>query len=262
MNIQMIFIVLIGAAVFVLGTSNMRACLKLRKKDAVITGKAQNSRLVEKRDPQGRLIQHYYELMLVCRENNKTFQQKLNSTREYEKGDEVKLIRNSGKITPLNTGAVSAKMGFGIAVEGMLLAVFPVVYSNMGEKQGNLILALLFLVGGVILLTSYMGKRKKNLIEISGKIVDVLFYTTGEKKLSKPVESYYPLIQYTMDGKERILLSKYNSSRESTYKKDAAVTLYYDSESQEIVEKKANPVMVVLAVILWVMAVVGFSSVI
>lgn len=89
MSIQTIFIVLIGAAVFVLGTSNLRACLRLRRKGALITGKVMNARLVEKRDPQGKLIQHYYELTLSCHEgNNKTFQQKLNSTRQYEKGEE------------------------------------------------------------------------------------------------------------------------------------------------------------------------------
>ena len=59
MSIQTIFIVLIGAAVFVLGTSNLRACLRLRRKGALITGIVMNARLVEKRDPQGKLIQHY-----------------------------------------------------------------------------------------------------------------------------------------------------------------------------------------------------------
>lgn len=262
MNIQMIFIVLIGVAVFVMGTSNIRACLRLRRKDAVITGKVLSSRLVEKRNSQGKLIQHYYELTLSCRENNKTSQQKLNSTREYEKNDEIRLIRNSGKLTPLNTGAVSAGMGFIIAIEGMLLAVFPVVYQNRGEKQGYIVLALLFLVGGFIALAGYLGKKKKNLTEISGEITDILCYQTEEKKLSKSVESYYPLIRYEVDGKERLLLSSYNSSRETTYKKGAEITLYYDSDTQEIFEKKANPVMLVLAVVLWVFAVVGIMGVI
>lgn len=81
----------------------------------------------------------------------------------------------AGKITPLNTGAVSAGMGFAIAIEGMLLAVFPVVYNNAGEKQGSLILSALFLVGGLIALASYLGKRKKNLTEITGTITDVLY---------------------------------------------------------------------------------------
>lgn len=262
MNIQMIFIVLIGAAVFVLGTSNMRACLRLRKKDAVIIGKVLSSRLIEKRNPEGKLIQHYYELTLSCRENNKTSQQKLNSTREYEKNDEIKLIRNSGKLIPLNTGVVSAGMGFIIAIEGMLLAVFPVVYQNIGEKQGKLVLALLFLVGGFIAFSSYAGKKKRHLTKIKGRIIDVLYYQTEEKKLSKSVESYYPLIQYELDGTKRILLSSYNSSRETTYKKDSEVALYYDSDTQEIVEKQANPVMLVLAAALWIFAVIGVAGMI
>ena len=220
-----------------------------------------SSRLIEKRNPEGKLIQHYYELTLSCREDNKTSQQKLNSTREYEKSDEIKLIRNSGKLTPLNTGAVSAGMGFAIAIEGMLLAVFPIVYQNVGEKQGSLALIFLFLIGGFITFFSYFVKKKRNLEEISGKIKDVLCYQTEEKKFSKSVESYYPLIQYELNGKERILLSSYNSSRESTYKKGAEVALYYDSDTQEIVEKKDNPRMIALAVVLWGFAVIGILGI-
>ncbi len=261
-NIQMIFIVLIGAAVFVLGTSNMRACLRIRRKGTVIAGKVLSSRLIEKRNPEGKLVQHYYELILSCREDNKKLQQKLNSTREYKKGDEIKLIRNSGKLTPLNTEAVSAGMGFAIAIEGMLVAVFPIVYQNVGEKQGSLVLIFLFLIGGFITLFSYLAKKKRNLDEIAGKIIDVLCYQTEEKKFSKSVESYYPLIQYELNGKERILLSNYNSSRESTYKKGAEVALYYDSDTQEIVEKKANPAMMVLTAALWLFAIVGIVGMI
>ena len=82
--------------------------------------------VVEKRDPQGKLIQHYYELTLSCHEgNNKTFQQKLNSTRQYEKGEEIKLIRNAGKITPLNTGAVYCRNGICDCNRGNAPGSFP-----------------------------------------------------------------------------------------------------------------------------------------
>lgn len=262
MNIQMIFIVLIGVVVFVLGTSNIRMYLRLKRKNAMVTGKVTSSKLVEKRNSQGKLIQHYYELTLSCHENNETTQQKLNSTREYEKNDEIKLIRNAGRLTPLNTSAVSAGMGFMIAIAGMLLAVFPVVYQNMGEKQGNLILSLLFMVGGFIVFAGYFEKKRKDFIEISGEIIDVLYYKTEEKKFSKSVESYYPLIRYELEGKERTLLSSYNSSREATYKKGTAVTLYYNPNTQEMEERKANPAMLVLAAALWIFAVIGMIGVV
>lgn len=87
------------------------------------------------------------------------------------------------------------------------------------------------------------------------------FVRMGIDELSVSPTFIYPLIQYNLNGKERTFLSSYNSSRESTYKKDSTVTLYYDPETQELIEKKASPAMLVLTVALWIMAVVGIVSV-
>lgn len=258
---QTIVIMLIGAAVFVLGTSNMRAHFRMKRPGAVFTGKVLNVKLIERRDNEDRLIQHYYELQVQCKTANKTFNQKLKSTMEYEKGDEIRLMRNGNQIVPVNKKAISMAMAFLIALTGMLLAVFPTVYQNVGEREGSMVLVLMLLLAGCIAFLAYKKERGRNLTEIRGKIVDILYYRTGDnKKLSKPVESYYPLIQCTLHGKEKIFLSGYNSSRPNVYKKGKELSLFYDEEIGTIVEKRTSPALLVVAVVLWCLAAVGLIS--
>lgn len=262
LSVQTVLIVLMGAAVFVLGTSNLRSCLRMKRPGAVITGRVTRKELVEKRDSENRLIQHYYDLTLQCRENGKTFNHKLKSTEEYDKDDEIRLIRNGSKLTPVNRKAVSAPAAAAIAAAGMLLAVFPVVWQSAGEKEGSAVLTVLLLLAGGICMASFLRERGRSLRELRGEIQDVLYYRTGEnKKLVKPSESYYPLIKYTLDGKEKVFLSSYNSSLKTAYKKGAAVKLFYDEETGNIVEKKTSPALAVIAVILWILAALGVISV-
>lgn len=261
MSIQNIFLVLLGVAVFVIGTTNLRACLRLQKPGNILRGKVLSARLVEKRDKEERLIQHYYELTVQCMDGKKTFNDRVDSTREYEKGDEMKLVRNGSKIVPFSGRQITFGMALAIALGGMGLAVFPVVWQRNGERDGSVILVMLLVLAGVVSLSSFLKDRKKNLACMEGEIVDILYYRTGDgKKFSKPVESYYPLIRCAICGKERLFLSAYNSSTKGTYKIGAKVKLFYDEE-ENIVEKKASPVLAVMGVIFLLLASVGLLSI-
>lgn len=262
MSIQTIFIILMGAAIFVIGTTNIRACLRLQKPGVILRGKVLSAKLVEKRDKEERLIQHYYELLVQCTEDGKTSNEKVSSTMEYEKGEEIALVRNGKKVVPISGKGITFGMALAITLAGMGLAVFPVVYQNNGEKEGSLILVILLILAGVICCSSFLRERKKGLIRIEGEIVDVLYYKTGEgKKFSKPVESYYPLIKCMIHEKEKTFLSAYNSSMKGSYKTGAKVKLFYDEAAKNIVEKKASPVLPVMAALFWLLALVGLLSI-
>lgn len=262
MTIQTIFLVLLGAVVFVIGTTNIRAYLRLQKPGNTLNGKVMSSRLIEKRDKEERLIQHYYELMVLCNGGGKTFNEKISSTTAYEKGDELKLVRSGSKVVPFTGKSVTFGTALAITLAGMGLAVFPIVYQNNGEKEGSVILVLLLILAGVVAFSAFLKDRKKNLSVLEGEIIDILYYRTGDhKKLSKPVESYYPLIRCTVHEKEKVFLSAYNSSTKGTYKTGAKVKLFYDEELKTIVEKKASPVLAVIAVVFWLLALVGIISI-
>lgn len=261
MSIQTIFLVLLGAAVFVIGTTNIRAYIRQQKPENMLMGKVLSARLMEKRDKEERLIQHYYELMVQCSGGGKTFNEKISSTMEYERGDELKLVRNGGKIVPDSERGVSFGTALAITLVGMGLAIFPVVSLRSGEKAGSVILVILLLLGGAITFSSFWKDRKKSLAMIEGEIVDILYYRTGDnKKFSKPVESYYPLIRCSVEGKEKTFLSAYNSRTKGSYKTGAKVKLFHDKETGGIVEKKASPVLLAAAVLFWLMALVGTVS--
>lgn len=74
----MILLVLIGAAVFVVGTASLKNCLRRKRPGTVFKGKVLDVKLVTKRDKEDRLIQYYYELMIQYRQNNRTFRCKIN----------------------------------------------------------------------------------------------------------------------------------------------------------------------------------------
>ena len=228
---QTIVLVLIGAAVFALGTINIRGHFRMKRPGVLFKGKVLNVKLLERRDKEDRLIQHYYELQVQCRTTDKTFNIKIKSTTEYEKGEEIQLMQNGDQITMVSNKSIS----LGIAI--------------------------LIALAGCITFFSYIKERGRNLTEIQGEIVDVLFYRTGDnKKFSKPIESYYPLIQCTIDGKEKIFLSSYNSSRPSVYKIGQKMKLFYDKETKSIVEKRMSPGLLVAAAVLWCLALVGLIS--
>lgn len=263
MNIQTVFLVLLGAVVFVIGTTNIRACLRQRRTGNVLEGKVLFTRLVEKRDKEERLIQRYYELNVQCFAAGKTFQEKVNSTMQYEKGDIIKLMRRDGGVALFSERAVTFGTALAITLAGMGLAVFPVVYQRNGERDASVILVLLLMLGGAIALSSFMRERRKNLTQIQGEIIDVLYYRRGEnKRFSKASESYFPVVRCTLHEKEKVFLSAYNSNTKGAYKTGTKLKLFYDEEQGRIVEKKASPALVVLAAVFWLMALAGIVSII
>ena len=159
---------------------------------------------------------------------------KINSTREYKQGEELELMKNGEKIMPVASETVSFDSAIAIILAGMALAVFPVASRNAGDRAGSVLLVLLLFAAGWILLSSFMKDRKRHLIEIEGKITDVLYYRRGEnKKLIKASESYYPLIRYKLHDKEKTFISSYNSSLKTAYKTGRTVKLYYDEKTKK-----------------------------
>ena len=61
--------------------------------------------------------------------------------------------------------------------------------------------------------------------------------------------------------KEKIFLSAYNSSTKGTYKTGTKIKLFYDEEQGTIVEKKASPALMGLAVLLFLAALTGIVSI-
>lgn len=260
---QSVLIVLIGTVVFVLGTVNLKSCMKRGRSGKDLFGKVLHVKLIEKRDEQKRLVQHYYEVTVQYEDNRKVFNRKIRTTEEYAQGDRIRLMRDGSQILAYREMPVSTGMSVMIIFSGMMLAIFPVIYGEEGDVEGSIVLVLFLIFIGNIAFAAYRREHNRKLSEIEGEIVEVLYYTKGKKrKLTKTVESYYPLIRYRVGEKARIFLSSYNSSQKTAYKIGTSVKLYYDEERKIPVERKANRMLFAVALLMWILATTGVFSII
>lgn len=259
MSLEMIFLIVIGVAVFVAGVTMLRSWMR-GKKTGGLFGTVLQSSNVRREDSEGNLIQNYYELTMRITWNKKTENKKIRSTIQYEKGEEVPIYYN-GREYVAGTKETSAAMALFAIALGLGIIFFPVAYQQVGEKAGFAVLAFILLLVGCGLMVMYLKDRNRKLTPIEGSIKEILYYKTGEgKKLVKPTISYYPIISCEIDGKEKVFQSKYNSSTKTTYKVGSKVGLYWDEEKKDIFEKKAGTGILVMAVVFLAFAALGFVS--
>lgn len=261
LTLQMIFILVFGVAVFVLGTASLRNYLRLRRPGALPSGRVVNVNHIEKRNDQGYLIQYYYELAVQYTEGGRGVTKKIKSTREYQKGDQVRIGQNGREPVVWDEDrSLSPVASCCIILAGIGLVLMPYAQQR-SEQEASLILALLLILAGGCLTATFLKDRRRSLTAVQGEIVDLLYYKTAEgKRFTKAVETYYPIIRCAVDGKERSFRSKCNSSRASAYPKGKTVTLYCDATTGEIVEKRAGAGYVIGAAACWALAVIGIVS--
>lgn len=265
LTIQDVFLVVIGAAILVVGTTSLRMKLRIKRQGLLTAGTVISSKHVEKRDKEGRLIQNYYELMTEYGESGKRRRKTLKSTDEYLAGEQVRVIQEPGKTDELRIYDDHKIEVFGPApliLTGLLAAVMPVVRSQYGERYMSLVLALILLVVGGSLTAAYLRDKKRNLVPVEAEIVDILYWKNGDdrKKWSKPSVAYYPILRYTADGVTRTMRSIYNSSTETAFKAGTTKVVYLDSSENRIVERGAKASMLVAGVGILLFAGVGIYS--
>ena len=92
LTIQAVFLVVIGAALLVTGTSGLRRSIRMKKQKAQRTGKILRISHVEKRDEEGFLIQNYYETRIEYVENGHRQQATVKSVDEFQEGETKRLV--------------------------------------------------------------------------------------------------------------------------------------------------------------------------
>ena len=252
LTIQAVFLVVIGAALLVTGTSGLRRSIRMKKQKAQRTGKILRISHVEKRDEEGFLIQNYYETRIEYVENGHRQQATVKSVDEFQEGEEVRIVENEK----------SAVFGPWILIgAGILIISMPFVQKQYGDAYVSAILAALMFLTGAALCASYGKDKKRNTEEIKAVLTDVLKWQNGQKKKwSTPAASYYPILTYTLDGKERRMRSRYNSSSPVNYKKGKEITLYRDLESGRILERGPKLSMLTGGIILILISAIGAIS--
>lgn len=142
-----------------------------------------------------------------------------------------------------------------------MIISMPFVQKQYGDSYVSAILAALMFLTGAALCAAYGKDKKRNTEEIKAVLTDVLKWQNGQKKKwSTPAASYYPILTYTLDGKERRMRSRYNSSSPVNYKKGKEITLYRDLDSGRILERGPKLSMLTGGIILILISVIGAIS--
>lgn len=264
LTIQAVFLVVIGAALLVTGTSGLRRSIRMKKQKVQRTGKILRISHVEKRDEEGFLIQNYYETRIEYVENGHRQQATVKSVDEFQEGEEVRILKDNERGGQLRIveNEKSAVFGPWILIgAGILIISMPFVQKQYGDAYVSAILAALMFLTGAALCASYGKDKKRNTEEIKAVLTDVLKWQNGQKKKwSTPAASYYPILTYTLDGKERRMRSRYNSSSPVNYKKGKEITLYRDLESGRILERGPKLSMLTGGIILILISAIGAIS--
>ena len=94
LTIQSFFLIVIGAVIFVVGTTALKKQIRNKMGKILKDAKIISLNHVTKKDDEGYLIQNYYDIKVEFEDKGKKIQKTLKCVDQYEKGDTVKIIKD------------------------------------------------------------------------------------------------------------------------------------------------------------------------
>lgn len=249
MTIKMVFLVVIGAVILVAGTTGLKRQIRLKKAGVIGAGKVLRAKHIQKRDEENYLIQNYYELHVEYSKDGRRKIVDINSIDQYCPGDQIHLTEDADRKKKIKVSGEEREAVFShwaLIICGILITSIPFVWNQLGEKYVSGILSALLLFSGANLIVAYFKAKFRKTKKIEAEIDDVLKWQPGtKKKWYSPAASYYPIIKYKIEGEERKMRSRYNSSTESFFKKGKKVLLYRDKGTGKLLERGARKSMLI-----------------
>ncbi len=264
LTIESVFLVVIGAVIFVVGTTALRKQIRIKMGKLLKEAKIINISHVTKKDDEGYLIQNYYDIKVEFEDKGKTLQKTLKCIDQYEKGDTVKIIKDIERGGQYRVYGNDKAPVFGpwiLILCGILVICMPFVQLKFGDGYMSMLLAIFLMLIGLGLVLAYIKAKSRDLEEIPAEIADILKWQSGQKKKwTNPSISYYPIIKYKLNGKEKIMRSRYNSSSVASYKVGKQLVLYKDKNTGDILERGARKSMLIIGIFLILFAAIGLYS--
>lgn len=264
LTLENIFVVVIGAVIFVMGTTALRNQLRIKKAGNVREGVILRSKHIERKDKEGYLIQNYYEVRVEFSEGSHKSQCTIRSVSEYREGEKVLLVSEPMSQEKWRIHDVGNAPVFGpwvVILAGIIIASIPVVQQRYGEMAVSVMIVAVMLLTGAALVWRYISDKRRDTTPIKATVVDILKYQKGQKKkFSQPSVSYYPILKYEWNGEEKTMRSYYNSSTATAYKVGTERTLYWDNEKKCILERGPRLGMLIGGIVLVAFALTGVIS--
>lgn len=261
-TIQNIFLIVIGAAIFVVGTTGLRRQIRIKLGNFIKQARIIDVNHITKKDDEGFLIQNYYDLKVEFEEDGKKQQKIVKSIDQYKKGSTIKVIKDNERgFRAYSDDKTPVFAPFILIVAGILIILMPFAHMYLGESYMSMLLAFLIMLVGIGLIIAYIKANSRQLEPLEAQIVDVLkWQSVQKKKWVNATFSYYPIIKYDLNNEQRFMRSRYNSNTPASYKVGKKFIIYKDINTGDIVEKGARKSMLFCGIFLIIFASVGLYS--
>ena len=241
-----------GIVIFLVGSSRVREYLRLHRKGAVVGGTVLECKRIVKKDKQARTTYDYYNISAVYRhpETNRKETVTVRSAVEFLPGQDVTIYLGGKGQEPVLADADDEGIfnPWVTMICGALLILLALFDDRGQEIPAMACLSLTLIIAGITMIVHTILLKKRNLQEVKAEITDVFKrQISQETKILKGSKfTYYPIVRYTVNGQEGIRRCDVNSSREDSFKPGTSMTLYYDPENHQILEKKDNMAVLII----------------
>lgn len=245
-DISQFFMYIPGILIFLVGSGQVRRWLKLHRADSCIDASVRSCRHVVKKDKQDREIYNYYDVVVEYRNPQTKHEERLavKSPTEYALAQQVRMYKEKGSDKPVLIEYEDEFLfhPWVTMIGGAILIILALEQNKGKEVEAMLCLAVLLVGAGVNLIVNYASLKKRRLQTIDAEITDI--YTRQISKETKILKgskfTYYPIVKYELNGKENIRRCNINSSGQNTFRAGESMKLYYDPNSQTVLEKNAR----------------------
>ena len=270
-QLSQLFLYIPGIIIFLIGSGQVRGWMRRLKPDASTEADIVSCVHIVKKDRKEREQFNYYNVIAEFTDprTHHRSRQTFKSPTEYAPGQQVRIFWGTGNEKPQLTEKENETLFHPVVLMvGGALLILLALFENQGREVPAMICLSAVLTGaGISLLWNYLRLKKKNLQPLEAEITQL--YTRQISKETKILRgskfTYYPIVRYTVDGKENIRRCNINSSQENSFKIGETITLYLDEETGKVLEKNASIGMAVggaLVLIAGVLAGVSILSVI
>lgn len=255
MNFSKLLLYIPGILIFLVGSSQTRTWLKTRKPGSSDPGTVVRCTHIVKKDKKGRVQYDYYDILAEYADAAGHLRREVfKSPSEYAEGQQVRIYHASGAeksyITEKEDEYVLHPLV--MMIGGALLILLALEENSGHEVPAMACLAAILAGSGVSLLFHYIKLKKRNLKPLEAEVI-----RTYSRQISKETKilrgnkyTAYPIVRYTLDGRECIRRCNINSSQQNAFKEGEHMVLYVDENTGNVYEKNASILHAVFGILL------------
>lgn len=256
------FLYVPGIIIFLLGSARVKDFFVLKKAGGYLEAVVISCEHVVKKDSKGREQFNFYNVLVEFTNPDTRHRERhaIKSPTEYQVSQQVRIFRSGPSAAPmLSENKTESPFHPAVVMVSGALLILLALYQIKGEVITAIrCLAAVFLIAGINLVVSYFLTKKRKLTPVKAIITDV--YKRQISKETKVIKgnkfAYYPVVSYTVEGRDCLRRCTVNSSLEKTYKVGEAMELYYDAANKQILENKEKLSHLIIGAALAVLGIV------